>query len=109
MILRGVQIFACQTTLAPLELIPVEEGLEGQAGPELIEIPPHSLFANPNARSGPQPVEGCTSRVLTQPVIPTNITVHLGRPAASASNVTVSFRRYIANVASSEVYPTWVG
>lgn len=109
MILRGVQIFACETTLAPLELIPAEEGLEGQAGPELIEIPPHSLFANQNARSGPHPVENCAARVLTQPVIPTSITVHLGRPAASASNVTVSFRRYIANVASSEVYPTWVG
>ena len=36
-----------------------------------------------------------------------NITVHLGKPAASARNVTVSFRSYIANVASSEVYPTW--
>ena len=31
------------------------------------------------------------------------------RPAASARNVTVSFQSYIANVASSEVYPTWVG
>lgn len=30
-------------------------------------------------------------------------------PAASARNVTVSFQSYIANVASSEVYPTWVG
>ena len=39
--------------------------------------------------------------------MPKNITVHLGRPAASARNVTVSFRDYIANVASSEVYPTW--
>ena len=33
--------------------------------------------------------------------------MHLGKPAASARNVTVSFRDYIANVASSEVYPTW--
>ena len=40
-------------------------------------------------------------------IVPKNITVHLGRPAASARNVTVSFRDYIANVASSEVYPTW--
>ena len=42
------------------------------------------------------------------PVIPETITVHLGRPNESAQNVTVSFRDYIANVASSEVYPTWV-
>ena len=55
------------------------------------------------------PVQHCTPRVLEQVVIPKNITVHLGKPAASARNVTVSFRDYIANVASSEVYPTWVG
>lgn len=41
------------------------------------------------------------------PVIPQNITVHLGAPDASAQNVTVNFVDYIKNVASSEVYPTW--
>lgn len=39
--------------------------------------------------------------------MPKKITVHLARPAVSAANVTVSFQDYIANVASSEVYPTW--
>lgn len=41
------------------------------------------------------------------PVIPENITVHLGAPDASAENVTVPFIEYIKNVASSEIYPTW--
>ncbi len=41
------------------------------------------------------------------PVIPQNITVHLGRPNADAQNVTVPFADYIKNVASSEIYPTW--
>ena len=41
------------------------------------------------------------------PVIPENITVHLGRPTESARNVTVPFADYIKNVASSEIYPTW--
>lgn len=41
------------------------------------------------------------------PYIPSNITVHLGSPGSNAQNVTVSFRDYIANVASSEIYPTW--
>jgi len=41
------------------------------------------------------------------PVIPTNITVHLGRPDEPARNVTVPFSDYIKNVASSEIYPTW--
>ncbi len=49
----------------------------------------------------------CQPRVLEQPIIPEYITVHLGTPSSSAQNVTVSFRYYIANVASSEVYPTW--
>ena len=41
------------------------------------------------------------------PVIPPNITVHLGKPKEKARNVTVSFAYYIKNVASSEIYPTW--
>lgn len=41
------------------------------------------------------------------PVIPENITVHLGTPDSDADNVTVSFPDYIKNVASSEIYPTW--
>lgn len=41
------------------------------------------------------------------PFIPQTITVHLGRPDQPAENVTVSFRDYVKNVASSEIYPTW--
>ena len=41
------------------------------------------------------------------PVIPEFITVHLGPPDSSAENVTLPFSDYIANVASSEIYPTW--
>ena len=40
------------------------------------------------------------------PYIPETITVHLGRPEADAPNVTLPFLDYIANVASSEIYPT---
>ena len=45
-----------------------------------------------------------TARV---PYIPEFITVHLGSPDSDAPNVTVPFVDYIANVASSEIYPTW--
>lgn len=41
------------------------------------------------------------------PVIPSTITVHLGRPNTPAENVTVPFADYIKNVASSEIYPNW--
>jgi len=41
------------------------------------------------------------------PIIPESITVHLGPPDAPAANVTLPFLDYIANVASSEIYPPW--
>ena len=41
------------------------------------------------------------------PIVPNNITVHLGAPDVDARNITVSFVDYIANVASSELFPTW--
>ena len=41
------------------------------------------------------------------PIVPNNITVHLGAPDVDARNITVPFTDYIANVASSELFPTW--
>ncbi len=103
--IEGVQIFPGQVTLAQPEMIPdTQEGRDIEDAP--IVIPTHALFAGEGG-SGTEPEENCEPQVLTQVVIPKNITVHLGKPAASARNVTVSFRDYIANVASSEIYPTW--
>ena len=105
--IQGIQIFAGQVTLAQPEMIPETEEDRDVPNPPIV-IPPHALFAG-DGGSGPAPTAGCVPRVLDRVIIPKNITVHLGKPAASARNVTVSFRKYIANVASSEVYPTWVG
>ncbi len=44
---------------------------------------------------------------IRNPVIPTEIIVHLGAPNEAAKNITVPFQEYIKNVASSEIYPTW--
>ena len=44
---------------------------------------------------------------MVEVIIPSTITVHLGRPKEPAENVTVPFIDYIKNVASSEIYPTW--
>jgi len=44
---------------------------------------------------------------ILYPIIPENITVHLGAPSQNAENVTVPFADYVKNVASSEIYPTW--
>lgn len=45
--------------------------------------------------------------MLEEVILPTYITVHLGRPTSSAENLTVRFDYYLKNVASSEIYPTW--
>ncbi len=45
--------------------------------------------------------------ITVTPYVPEWITVHLGAPASSAADVTVSFSDYVKNVASSEIYPTW--
>ncbi len=102
--IQGIQIFPGQVTLAQPEMIPATED-DRDPPNEPVVIPPHSLFSGKGG-SGPAPTVPCP-RVLDRVIIPKTITVHLGRPAASAQNVTVSFRNYIANVASSEVYPTW--
>ena len=44
---------------------------------------------------------------IRYPIVPNNITVHLGAPSENVKNITIPFTEYIANVASSELYPTW--
>ncbi len=44
---------------------------------------------------------------IRYPVVPNNITVHLGAPDEYAKDITIPFTDYISNVASSEIYPTW--
>lgn len=41
------------------------------------------------------------------PIVPNNITVHLGEPDENVRNITIPFTDYISNVATSELYPTW--
>lgn len=104
--IQGAQIFPGECTIAPIEM--VTSGGETRTIPDdPVVIPPHGLFTD-RGGSGPAPITDCTVPfVLDEVVIPNKITVHLGKPANSAKNVTVNFQDYIANVASSEVYPTW--
>lgn len=41
------------------------------------------------------------------PIVPNNITIHLGAPDENARDITIPFTDYISNVAASELYPTW--
>ena len=99
----GIPILEGETAIQPLDFIPMQER---QRTPTVTEIsigrPAVSMTEDRD-----QVGSDADSRVLRQVVIPNPITVHLGSPSASASNVQVSFPDYVKNVASSEIYPTW--
>ncbi|MDE7352788.1 MAG: LysM peptidoglycan-binding domain-containing protein [Acetatifactor sp.] len=98
-----IPIYEGETALLPLELVPM---LQMQRRPQQTRI----FVGQPAVASRtPRNQEGTTdsARILRQVVIPNPITVHLGAPGSSASNVQVSFPDYVKNAASSEIYPTW--
>lgn len=109
-VIRGVQVFEGQTSLQLLPLQPVGEN-EDPAAPsaeEVFNIPTHHLFDPEVPQPSTAPRLECERPwVLSSVIIPRYITVHLGRPTASARDVTVTFRDYIKNVCCSEIYPTW--
>ncbi len=101
----NIPVYDGETAVLPLILVPMQE----QQGREVqTQIPvgaPAVTMTGERRQEGPE--KGDMSYVLRQVVIPNPITVHLGTPASSASNVQVSFPDYVKNVASSEIYPTW--
>ena len=100
-----VQIFADLEAILQTDLLPISE--------RIIEDEPyivykHSLVSNGKTSCAPRNLDAdFGTYVLSYPIIPKYITVHLGRPSDSSRNVTVTFKDYLKNVASSEIYPTW--
>lgn len=103
--INGIQIFAGQTAIQPVELVPRPVNSDLANMDNIYNIPPNALqqtYVNRQEYDNREP------RVLREVTIPEYITVHLGRPDnGTAKNVTVTFPDYIKNVASSEIYPTW--
>ena len=99
----GIPILDGETAIQPIEFIPMPAM---QRTPTVTEI---QIGAPAVSMTEDRQQEGSEteSRVLRQVIIPNPITVHLGSPGATASNVQVSFPDYVKNVASSEIYPTW--
>ena len=79
--------------------------------PDPIDIPAHTLYGiyPPKiAEASIKPIDETGSIVLSRVVVPETVIVHDGTPSDStASNYYVSYRDYIKNVASSEIYATW--
>ncbi len=98
-----IPIYENETAVLPLTLSPMQSGQRAPAQTEVFVGKPAAAMQVNRQQEGPAP----NSRILRQVVIPNPITVHLGSPSSSASNVQVSFPDYVKNVASSEIYPTW--
>jgi len=107
----GVQLFEGITTQLPIELIPLPQGITNPDDAEIIiiRIPEHILSnSRPPTPPATEPNVPLPAINIADGIyIPESITVHLGAPDESASNVTLPFIEYIKNVASSEIYPTW--
>lgn len=98
-----IPIYDGETATLPLVLVPMQEIQRSPVQTEIHIGKPAVASSEMRNQEG----ETADSRILRQVVIPNPITVHLGAPGASASNVQVTFPDYVKNVASSEIYPTW--
>ncbi|MCL2756049.1 MAG: peptidoglycan-binding protein [Firmicutes bacterium] len=86
----------------PAVTIPASENV-GEDFDNITVPPPAVVQAQQSGQIGSN-----VQNPIRQVFIPTYITVHLGRPDnRNARNVRVPFIEYIANVASSEIFPTW--
>lgn len=101
--ISGVPVFEGELAIQPLTFVPMQEKQRSPTVEEILIEQPAASMQTARYQEGP----GEEPRVLRQVVIPNPITVHLGSPASTASDVRVSFPDYVKNVASSEIYPTW--
>ncbi len=105
--IRDAEVMADQLSLQPLPMSPLSSPAESDE----ITVPDNTLFVSGPAKiSEPEikPVTESGEIVLSRVVIPEYVVVHDGAPSnASAKNYYVTFRDYIKNVASGEIYSTW--
>lgn len=71
----GVQVFAGEYSVLNIELIPTR--LQRSSQRNINVIPDHHLLTNEGGNNIGQTPPNTNARILTQIVIPTNITVHL--------------------------------
>lgn len=100
-----IPIYDGEAAVLPLTLVPMQARQRSAVQTEIPIGSPAVSMAGERSQTGAE--EDAAPQVLRQVVIPNPITVHLGTPASSASNVQVAFPDYVKNVASSEIYPTW--
>lgn len=98
-----IPIYDGETATLPVILTPLQDRQTRQTTENFIVGSPAVAMTDERNQVG----SSADARILRQVAIPNPITVHLGAPSSSATNVQVSFSDYVKNVASSEIYPTW--
>ena len=77
---------------------------------ENIDIDPHTLYAEHPEKIPEDEIKDVNEPgeiVLSRVVIPEYVVVHNGTPSSNARDYYVTYKDYIKNVASSEIYATW--
>lgn len=104
-LIKNIEIFADTTSIQQVLMQPKRRSRDAI---NVIDVGEHGLLQSTEKVNDESGTNNQSSPfILKKPVIPENITVHLGSPSSNAQNVTVPFTDYIKNVASSEIYPTW--
>lgn len=116
-VVNGTQIFADIRSIQPISLEPTIRGnlardFYTRQLTESIVIGPSTLYGNYPEKIPEAPIKiippGSGFITLESVIVPEYVIVHAGSPNDnSAPNYTVPYIDYIANVASSEIYPTW--
>lgn len=77
---------------------------------ENINIPPHTLYGVYPEKIPEDEIKDINEPgeiVLSRVVVPEYVVVHDGTPSSNAQNYYVTYKDYIKNVASCEIYATW--
>lgn len=102
-VIQNVQLFPSSTAIQDVVLSPAFEGITIPYPVLWGDYPPKIPEEEEKTLPFPEDLV-----VLPEPVVPSIVVVHAGRPENnSAPNYTVTFKNYIKNVASCEIYSTW--
>ena len=104
--IKNFQIF---NDVVSIQGIRMRAKIKGKDEFKIVDIPPNGLLQSPVEQKTVEnmPITNPNPKVLTKPIVPRYITIHLGSPKVYARDIKVLFTDYIKNVASSEIYPTW--
>lgn len=106
--ISGIQLLPGENAMQRVRLVPEEADINPISN---IVIPANTLFGNfppkiPEAEI--KPMEETGEIVLSRVVVPEYVIVHDGAPSDStARDYYVTYKDYVKNVASSEIYATW--